>query len=67
MHMSRKRKASLRERASAMNKLKVEKRLRSGEVSCEEARAGTSEEMSEDTKEGTIAVDTIPLKICRHL
>ena len=43
MHnMSRKCKVSLRERASEMNKLKVEKRLRSGEVSCEEVRAGTS-------------------------
>ena len=63
MHnMSRKRKVSLRERASEMNKLKVEKRLRSGEVSCEEVRAGTSEEMSEDTREGTSAVDTVPFE-----
>ncbi|XP_065904950.1 uncharacterized protein [Dysidea avara] len=62
MHMSRKRKVSLRERASEINKLKVEKRLRSGEVSCEEVRAGTLEEMSEDTREGTSAVDTIPFE-----
>jgi len=60
--MSRKRKASLRERALEMTKQKVEKRLRSGEDSFVEARAGTSEEISEGTGEGTSSVDIVPFE-----
>ena len=60
--MSRKHKASLRERALEMTKQKVEKRLRSGEDSFVEARAGTSEEISEGTGEGTSSVDIVPFE-----
>ena len=51
--MSRKRKASLRARASEMTKAKIDKRLSSGEDSFEEARTGTSEARSEELSEGT--------------
>lgn len=53
MHMSRKRKASLRARASEMTRQKVERRLSSNEDTSVEVRAGPSEEISERTTSPT--------------